>query len=399
MQANQAARRKTARQLIQILHGWIGAFACLFIFLIAAAGLALAFFGELFELEFGDIVRAQSGEWRHIAEIVEAAEQSHPQGLEAYYIYMPDTRVEGMEAVMVYGPELVEGGLPGVMTTVDPVTATYKGSFNLYEAYAHDLNVFHYSLMMGSWGEAFISIIGILLVLFVLTGIYMWWPRTGMTSGKKLVTVRTKGQLLAKFFNWHGLAGVWLGVIMILFAVTGIGLNKPEWYGPAVDRIDHLTATPEWHERIRHDCGDTVTLRQAADQALAAFPGRHIARAIIERGEENSFEFSLRKDGDWNSRYGDAHAEVHAKCADEMWTTTMSQESAPKAFGYVMRSIHGGHMFGPLAELSVILTGLALLLLSGSGVYLFLKKTLPDGRMRKRLAKKRAAKNSASTPQ
>ena len=73
---NRLPPRKGARHLVALLHGWIGVFASLFIFLIAATGLALAFFGELFELQYGDIVMAKDGPPRHIAEIVEACAAS-----------------------------------------------------------------------------------------------------------------------------------------------------------------------------------------------------------------------------------------------------------------------------------------------------------------------------------
>ena len=395
-QSQPKPKRLSAKQLIAILHGWTGAVASLFIFLIAATGLGLAFIGEMFEFVHGDAVLAEEGEHRHIAEIVEAAAQGHANGLVPFFIYMPDTQVEDMEVTMVYGPETIEGGSPGIMTLVDPVTATYKGNFDLYSDFAFNFKEFHNSLLLGFWGEVFMSVIGILLVLFVLTGLYMWWPRKGMSFRKKFFDVRTKGQLLAKLFNWHGLAGIWLGALTLLFAVTGVGLNKPEWFGPAMGQVDFLAPPPSWNQSLANNCGDTVTFREAADQALAAFPDRAISRAIIWQGHKTSYEFSLRGPDDWNSRLGDAYAEVHAQCAGTMRTTTLAQEPASQVFGYVIRSVHGGQVFGRFAEVSVIFTALALMLLSGSGVYLFLKKTLPARRTRKQQAKNRLAKEAAA---
>tara|TARA_B100000678_G_C18227158_1_gene509323 strand:+ start:2655 stop:3857 length:1203 start_codon:yes stop_codon:yes gene_type:complete len=392
---NRLPPRKGARHLVALLHGWIGVFASLFIFLIAATGLALAFFGELFELQYGDIVMAKDGPPRHIAEIVEAAERGHPAGLEPQVVYMPDTRVEGMEAAMVYGRELAEGGHEGMMTMVDPSTATYQGAFDLHDAFAHEFNDFHFSLLMGDWAAAFIAVIGILMVLFVLTGLYLWWPRGGTRLRDKLTRVNTKGRLLPRMFNWHGLAGIWLGALTLLFAVTGVGLSKPDWLGGAVARIDEPAA---WDARFGQDCGDTVTFRQAADRAMAAFPGREIASAHFARGEENKYVFTLRGAGDWNVRFGDAHAEVHARCAGEMWTTTLGDQKPSAIFGDLMLSLHGGHIFGWLAELSVIFTGLALMLLSASGVYVFFKRTLPARMVRRSKAERAAFATNLAEP-
>ncbi|MEO0419425.1 MAG: PepSY-associated TM helix domain-containing protein [Pseudomonadota bacterium] len=372
---------RAARHLIALLHGWIGVFASLFVFLIASTGLALAFFNEMFELQYGDIVIAESGPHIHVANIVEAAEANHPGGLEAIGLFMPDTRVEGLKTALVYG-FTTEGADEHdvVMASIDPVTGAYKGSFDLENAVAHELNDFHFSLLMGEWGASFMAIIGILMAAFVLTGLYMWWPRGGTRKRDKLLKVQTKGRLVPKLFNWHGLAGIWLGTLTLLFTITGIGLSKPNWLGPALAQVDEPAV---WETRFKQDCGDTVTLREAADQALAAFPGRTISSVDIVRGEETKYMFNLRERDDWNVRFGDVHAEVHARCAGEMWTTTLGEQNAPTIFGNLMLSLHGGHIFGRFAEASVILTGLALMLLSGSGVYVFFKRTLPGQLSRK----------------
>lgn len=372
------ANRRGARHLLALLHGWVGVFASLFVFLIAATGVMLTFFNEMFELQYGDLVRAEAGPHAHVADLIEVAERDHVPGFETMGMFMPDTRVEGLETALAYGTE--PGSDEIVMISVDPTTAEYKGDFILHHAFAHELTDFHFSLLLGDWAMTFMAIIGILMILFTLTGLYMWWPRGSTRMRDKLLKVQTKGRFVPKLFNWHGLAGIWLGAFTLLFTVTGIGIVKPDWLGPALSQIDEPAA---WDARFKEDCGDTITLRQAADQALAAFPDRNISGVNIVRGEEAKYVFSLRKVGDWNVRFGDAHAEVHARCASEMWATTLSEQNAPAIFGALLLTLHGGHIFGRGAEISVIATGLALMLLSGSGVYVFFKRTLPASRARR----------------
>lgn len=381
---------KWARHLISLLHGWIGVFASLFVFLIAATGVALTFFNELFELQYGEVVKAQTGPHVHIAKVVETAERDHAPGFETMGMFMPDTRVEGLQTALAYGTE--PGNDEIVMVSVNPVTGAYKGDFVLEHAFAHELNDFHFSLLMGEWGTTFMAIIGVLMVAFTVTGLYMWWPRGGTRIRDKLSRVQTKGRLVPLMFNWHGLAGVWLGALTLLFTITGIGLSKPDWLGPAASRIDEPAV---WDARFKQDCGDEVTFRQAADQALAAFPGHHITMVHFVQGDEARYQINLREAGDWNVRFGDAYAEVHARCLNETWITTLGDQGASTIFGSLLLSLHGGHIFGAFAEVSVILTGLALMLLSGSGVYVFFKRTLPASRSRKAKEIRRARENSA----
>ena len=58
---NRLPPRKGARHLVALLHGWIGVFASLFIFLIAATGLALAFFGDVRRQNSGAVVCGRRG--------------------------------------------------------------------------------------------------------------------------------------------------------------------------------------------------------------------------------------------------------------------------------------------------------------------------------------------------
>ncbi|MEO0499525.1 MAG: PepSY-associated TM helix domain-containing protein [Pseudomonadota bacterium] len=377
------AARRGAKHVLALVHGWVGVVCSLFIFLIAATGVGLAFFGEMTEIQYGDMVRAPAAPDADIGAIIAAAEAGHPQ-LQTAGLFMPDTRIEGLETALVHGPSAAaETGY--MMVSVDAGTATYKGAFELHHLFAHEFNDFHFSLLMGDVLQTIIAIVGVLLIVFVLTGLYLWWPRRG-SAGRKLIDFRRRGRLLPVLFNWHGLAGIWIGILVLLYAVTGIGLSKPDWLGPATAQVDEPAA---WDARFRTDCGDSVTASQAAAQALAAFPGHEITSFDIVRGDENKYMVSLRDAGDWNVRFGDAHAEVHAQCAGEMWTTTLAQQNAPAIFGTLMLSLHGGHIFGALQEVATVLTGLGLMLLSGSGVYIFFKRTLPAQASRKAMKRNR----------
>ncbi|MEM8827107.1 MAG: PepSY domain-containing protein, partial [Pseudomonadota bacterium] len=179
-----------------LIHGWIGTVSSLFIFLIAATGLALAFFGEMTEIQYGDMVRAPEAPDVDIGAIVRAAEAGHPE-LETAGLFMPDTRIEGLETALVHGPSsAAETGY--MMVSVDAGTATYKGHFELHHLFAHEFNDFHFSLLMGDAAQTVIAIVGMLLIVFVLTGLYMWWPRGKGASALKLFKVQTNGRLVPK---------------------------------------------------------------------------------------------------------------------------------------------------------------------------------------------------------
>ena len=375
-----------------LIHGWVGAISGVFIFLVAVTGIGLAFFGELTELQLGDMVRAPDGPHADIGKILRSAEDGYAGEFEPLGLFMPDTRIEGLETTLVYGiaPDAETGTM---MISIDPTTAAYKGSFELHHLFAHEFNDFHFTLLMGRPAQIVIALIGFLMVLFTLSGLYLWWPRHGNVRGKAL-KVQRGGKLKALLFNWHGLAGIWLGLFAVYFALTGTALSVPNWYGPV---LAGMNDPPEWDQRFRTACDGEVTPSEAGRMALAAFPGREITSFGFVRGDMEKYILQLRGPGDINVRFGDAMAHVHATCPDQMWTTTLDEQPLPVWLGSQMLSLHGAHIFGRFSELVNVITGLALAFLSVSGIYVFLKRTLPAAQSRKTKKTRRRASSSTRT--
>ncbi|MEM8985153.1 MAG: PepSY-associated TM helix domain-containing protein [Pseudomonadota bacterium] len=360
-----------------LAHGWAGAISGFFIFLVAITGVGLAFFGELFEIQYGDIVKGTSGPHADVGAIIMAAEEHGPTEFEALGVLMPDSRVKGLETSLVYGraPDVTTDTL---MFSIDPVTAEYLGSFELRKSFAHEFSEFHSTLLLGSPAKILIAILGFFLVLFAVSGIYLWWPRRGGVM-RKSVNLQARGKLRVLFFNWHGLVGIWLSLFTIFFALTGTALSKPDWFGPMLGEMDD---PPEWAARFRKDCDESVSITEASKLALEQFPSRQISTLAIIRGEINKYVIMLKGKGDMNARFGDAMAHVHAKCADEIWITTLKDEPIPVKIGSQLYSLHGAHFLGIGGVFITVITGLFLCFLSGSGIYVFIKRTLPAERAR-----------------
>lgn len=311
--------------------------------------------------------------------IIRAAELGHANNFQMMGMFMPDTRVEGLETALVYG-RADNSTTPIVMASVDASSAVYKGSFELEKAFAHEFNDFHFSLLLGDWAQVFMTIIGLLVIVFALTGMYMWWPKRNVL--RKATKMQTKGKLIGLLHNWHGLAGIWLSLIVLYFVITGAALSQPDWFDALLSRMDD---PPAWEEKFKQDCGETVSLAQAEKMALAAFPNRKISSFFNVVGETQKYVFTLKGEHDIDRRMGDATAHVHARCEGQMFTSSLASEALPVKIGNQLLSLHGGHIFGPFSELFNIFAGVALAVLSSSGIFLFVKMTLPVSRRRGRL--------------
>ena len=371
------ARALSVKQWMSLIHGWIGGISAAFILCVSVTGIGLAFFGEMAELQYGEMLYAPEPESHALpSALFASAEAGHP-GFQSRGLMMPDTRMENIQTALVWGMAEDAHGEQGVfLVSLDPGTAEFKGSFDLHDMFAHEFNDFHFTLLAGDVGQFIMAVLAILLCVFALSGIYLWWPRKGGALGKVL-TLQRNGRWHSLWFNWHGLAGIWCGLIIVFYSLTGLGISQSGWFGPLLSRISDPI---EWEERFRHeDCGDTVTMDDALRQAQAAFPNRELTQLNLVTGDQFKYVITMRGPGDMDARFGDAEAQVHMKCKNAMWTTTLSDEDVPTVIGNQLLSLHGAHFLpGHWPAIITALTGILLTLLAGSGLYLFVKRTLPS---------------------
>lgn len=376
----------TIRQWMSLLHGWIGGLSAIFILCIGVTGVGLAYFGELAELQYGDMLTAsQKPQTATAGEMFDAAE-GHIEDFQAMGLFMPDTRMENIETAFVWGfvpnasSTTAVPSMDVYLASIDPNTGAYLGSFDLHDMFAHEFNDFHFNLLAGPIGAIFIAIIGLLLVAFALSGIYMWWPRSRSKKGtilNKLTTIKLRGRWHGKWINWHGFAGIWLGILIMYYALTGVGLSQSDWFGPLLSQVED---PPAYENLFRDkDCGDIITIDDAVQQAHDIFPKHALTQITRVNQEQFKYVINLRKAGDMNARFGDAQVQVHAKCHGIVWHNELSDNDLPTIVGSQMLSLHGAHFLpGVWPAIVTTITALALILMSVSGLYLFVKRTLPN---------------------
>ncbi|MEO9600690.1 PepSY-associated TM helix domain-containing protein [Parasphingorhabdus sp.] len=365
----------SARRFFRLTHGWIGAVLALFLVLVAGSGVSLAFMSEMFIAQYGDVLEAEapasSSAYIEIDEMLAAARDYQGETFMVGGVLMPHSRIPTVSTTLVFGIE--EGGDPlnPLMVSVDPWTGEGKGSFLLADAFSHDMIDFHFELLMGDWGVVFVSILGFLLVGFAITGIWLWWPTKG-SALKKMRKPILRGRWRDKLFHLHGWLGVWTAVLVVFFALTGTATSKPEWFGPFLSNPMEAGPTgDQWAEQ----CAGSVSLGRAVHQAQQRFPGTEATTLSAFPGDP--YMIYLRADGDVNRLMGDTIVWVHSSCEGVMATKQIFEESASEGLGGSMLSIHGGYIFGPIVgPILVVLTGLALLFFSISGVFVFFTRTL-----------------------
>ncbi|WP_305987620.1 PepSY domain-containing protein [Roseibium sp. MMSF_3544] len=105
------------------------------------------------------------------------------------------------------------------MIAVDPYTGTVIESWVRRDGWYDLFNDIHGTLLIGTVGDRLIEVAAGLSIVLIVTGLYLWWPRTG--SGSSFVPdIKARGRDLWK--NLHKVVGAYVSLILLVFLVSGL---------------------------------------------------------------------------------------------------------------------------------------------------------------------------------
>lgn len=359
------------RQPLRVGHEWLGLVCLVGVLVIAVTGAAIPFLGTLFELQYGDMLvvpEAQRGQpVVSVDRLVGSAVEGYGAAFSPQGVLMPHSRM-AVDVALVYGVPQGAAGSDPLMLAVNPHTGAYQGSFWLDDALGHELVHLHADLLAGEPGQLIVIALGLAMIFFTLTGLYLWWPRKGSTLRK--LTATTFRRRRPTLFLLHGLLGVWLGPLLVYYSVTGIATAKPAWFAPVM--IRPFTLAPA----SLPDGGsarELMSLSQAVALAGGAFPERRLASLNFAQAGA-LLGMTFKGPGDLDHFYGDGYAWVDRRSGRVLQAFVAGEHSLPVATGAAMHSLHAGFFFGRPGMAATVITGIGLVVSSCLGGVLWWRR-------------------------
>jgi uncharacterized iron-regulated membrane protein len=99
---------------------------------------------------------------------------------------------------------------------------------------------FHGELWMGNRGSAVVELAASWTIVMILTGLYLWWPRTVKGLGGILYP-RLAGSRNIFWRDLHGVTGFWVSGLALVLLLTGLPWAK--FWGDYLRRVRALTGT------------------------------------------------------------------------------------------------------------------------------------------------------------
>lgn len=240
---------------------------------------------------------------------------------------------------------------------LDPPTARVLDTAKSNEGLIRVFHQLHGSLMIPGVGRQIVGWLGVAMLISSLTGIWLWWPLTGSFRNG----FRWKRQATTNA-NLHYLTGFWISIPLAMLSFTGIWISFPAFFANLSgekpfnmsDRMRMMAARP------------LAATAQSVDGAFA------LARPLAD-GVPVSITFPTDKAPDWKVAFERSGGPAEVVVNDASGTAKPPKPPQPETLGRTMRRWHDGSGMGPVFQTAIFLGGLIPVLLSVTGIIMWLR--------------------------
>lgn len=350
------------------IHLYLALIAGFFFALMGLTGSLSLYREELDQLLNPELVIEQpSAKRQSLDKIMTAVYAAHPDRHGSWTLELPRS-AHGMVTVWYDKPRetFFEFHAP-LMVSVNPYTAEVVANRFWGQTLTTWLLDLHTQLQLDRFGWNAVGILGLLLMLSIGSGIYLWWP--GWSGLLTSLRIRHKAGMIRLAFDLHGLIGLLSAAMLLLLAFTGFNLSYPSLLGTLVGSsgMEHggtgrdiiSTATPNNHP---------VALESAEFIARAPFPHAELRRVTTPAGHSGIYRINLRQNNEINQRHPYTTVWVDRWSGQTRDVRNPSAFTIGETFTTWIWPVHTGEAFGAMGRLLWFITGIGLFVLYVSGL-------------------------------
>lgn len=230
----------------------------------------------------------------------------------------------------------------------------------------------HRTLVAGESGKVVVAVAGVALLLTVLTGIVLWWPRMVPAQVWRAVTVRHGGSWPRFSYQLHRAGGFFAAPVLLVLAFSGIHFNMPHWVLPVINALSPVTPNTKLMNQSA-DHGGGAPLARALAVAQAQFPDGRISRIALPGKAGQPFEIRVRQHGELRQGPGATRISVDSGDASVLRVIDPEQARGGDKLLSWLFPLHTGEAFGLGGRIFISLFGLAPLAFFVTGLVIWIK--------------------------
>ena len=228
--SRHSSRRSPLRGVFLRIHQIIGLFAGALFVLIALSGGVLAFREDIDEALNASLMRVEApakASLKSLDEILAAAVVAAPPDAKLERLRTPRHAQAAAAVTYMVDTDDLESDFYEMF--VDPYTAKVQGGRLLLhgdrtfsQPFIQILMAVHWTLLLGANNAYLVGLLGILLFVSVLIGLYLWWPRNGdWRLGLKIKWGASRERVV---YDLHRSIGIYASAFLLIMLFTGAAM-------------------------------------------------------------------------------------------------------------------------------------------------------------------------------
>jgi uncharacterized iron-regulated membrane protein len=363
------------------IHRLIGLFAGAVFVLIGLSGALLSYREAIDEALNASIMRvAQPGAnaiYRPVDEIVAAAEAAMPPDGRIERLTMP--RHAGAAAAISYMTETDDLDTYVYELFVDPYTAKVTGQrlFQhaddpLSQPFIPIVMTFHWTLLLGVNNAYVVGGIGVLLLVSVVMGLFLWVSQGG--DWRLGLKVKRGASIERLVFDLHRSVGAISAAFLLVILFTGVAMIFKPTTRDVISLFAPVRADPDFGRSTPVPGHAPIGAGQAVARADKFFPDGRLHWILFPSSPTAVYVIGKQSDSEPNQ------TRTFRNVGVEQYTGEVLQVQDPRGFsgGEIFLEwlfpIHSGEEFGGLGRPIVLLIGVAPLALYATGLLRWLLK-------------------------
>ncbi|SPP65565.1 PepSY-associated TM helix domain-containing protein [Nitrospira lenta] len=285
--------RKARQKLWWAVHGWLGLWVGCVFALSGLTGSALVFYQTIDEwLNPEQRTVVDSGPYRPYTEMLAAARAARPDLPGPYGLFLPQARPGVVEAWFKV-PAGAAGHVQDIEVPIDPYRAAVLSRGRIWgQTVVSFIYELHKAWLLDEVGEAVVGCAGLLLVLSIGSGVYLWWPKAGRY--RQAVTFNPAGSRIRRLYDLHKLSGIAGSLVLLVLAFTGLYLEFPHYVVPLVKVLLPVPVETEWYSTVIPDARP-IPVDQAVAIAMQRLPDGELKWIGLPQQAGDAFQIGLRR--------------------------------------------------------------------------------------------------------
>jgi uncharacterized iron-regulated membrane protein len=380
------ASRRCFRKFWLNIHLYLALSAGFFFALLGVTGSLNVFYLELDALLNSAVHIEQGGKtYRPMDEIMASVRAEHPHRDGSWMMFMPRPGQPTLRAIYPKPEETADKYYGPLMVDVDPYTAEVISSRFWGDTLMTQIYELHASLLLGTLlgsaetgeiGFKIVGFLGVLLLISLATGIYLWWPRTARF--RQAFTIKRGASAVRLNYDLHKTFGTYSAFVLLVLAFTGFSFAYRDWVTPVVEWLSPVNAEPFKNPPALKSTplpgSKGITVGQAVAIADQVFPEAELRWLATPQGPDGYYAVEKRQEGELNMRRPRSKVWVDQYSGKVLKVEDPKNFSAGDTFLNLMFILHNGEALGLPGRILVCMAGLVPPLLYVTGLLHWLRK-------------------------